>query len=207
MAKGLKERIKDIADTAFAALAGPASGYYRGLRLIMDKALSRLAEAELEIPEPQWIVNDLGELGVRVGNRFFLYKGDNLEYGGDDDDVQDGIVMHSDGTPMKYRIVGKREFGEVCYPIKWVREERNQAPYTEELTFIPGLSWGKPEDGEWRPLPGVDASSRDSIAAVLNEKEIDDIYSETNGRILDTHDREYVHRFARGIEKRIREKI
>jgi len=97
------------------------------------------------VPEPVWIVNDLGELGVKVGERFFfLYKGDNIEY----EDVK-----HGDGTQMRYRIVGKREFGEVCWPLSWLKAGRSEARYTVNLTYIPGLSWGKPEDGEWRDLP------------------------------------------------------
>lgn len=105
--------------------------------------------------EPEWIVNDLGELGVRVGSRFFfLYKGDNIEYGTDGiSDSRDGVALHDDGTPMHYRIVGKREFGETCWPLQWVVRGHSERRYTEPLTFIPGLSWGKPEDGEWKPLP------------------------------------------------------
>ena len=105
--------------------------------------------------EPQWIVNDLGELGVKVGPRFFfLYKGDNIEYGTDEiGDSRDGVALHDDGTPMHYRIVGKREFGETCWPLQWVVRGHSEGRYTEPLTFIPGLSWGKPEDGEWKPLP------------------------------------------------------
>lgn len=58
-----------------------------------------------------WVVNDIGELGVHVNGRYlFLYKGRSLEY-------QD--PKHDDGTPMKVRPVGKREFGEVCHPRNW----------------------------------------------------------------------------------------
>jgi hypothetical protein len=65
--------------------------------------------------KPVWIINDLGELGVKIEERcFFLYKGDNLEY-------ESG--KHDDGTPMMYRIVGKREFGEVCRPIDWYEKD------------------------------------------------------------------------------------
>lgn len=100
--------------------------------------------------EPQWIVNDLGELGVMVeGRAFFLYKGDNIEYNG----------LHDDGTPMMYRMVGKREFGETCHPVIHLKVEngiiydRTPYPYREELVYTPGLSFGNPEDGAWKPLP------------------------------------------------------
>jgi len=95
----------------------------------------------------KWIVNDLGELGVQIGGRcFFIYKGDSLEY-------PEG--KHDDGTPMLYRIVGKAEFGETCWPMKWIRAGQREDRYTQELAYIPGLSFGKPEDGDWRELPVV----------------------------------------------------
>lgn len=88
----------------------------------------------------QWIVNDSAELGVMLGGRcFFLYKGGSLEY-------SDGT--HDDGSPMLIRPVGKREFGECCHPLNWKGGER----YTENLVYTPGLSFGKPEDGNWRPI-------------------------------------------------------
>ena len=92
-----------------------------------------------------WIVNDLGELGVQIGEQcFFLYKGMSIEY----DNAE-----HDDGTPMQYRMVGKREFGETCWPLKWVKAGRSEDRYTDELVYHPGLSFGKPEDGDWKPLP------------------------------------------------------
>jgi hypothetical protein len=107
--------------------------------------------------EPVWIVNDMGELGVKVGERFFfLYKGGNIEYGKSTSNVRNGITLHDDGTPMKYRIVGKREFGETCHPLKFTRQNRSAPyPYTDELVYTPGLSLGKPEDGAWRELPAA----------------------------------------------------
>jgi hypothetical protein len=105
--------------------------------------------------EPTWVVNDMGELGVKVGSRFFfLYKGGNIEYGACDNS-KEGIALHDDGTPMQYRIVGKREFGEVCHPLRWILERRSESRYTETLVFHPGLSFGKPEDGDWKPLPAA----------------------------------------------------
>jgi hypothetical protein len=95
--------------------------------------------------EPAWIVNDLGELGVMVdGRAYFLYKGENIVY---------ETGRHDDGTPMLYRMVGKREFGEVCYPAAFYRPGfRIPDRYTQELVYTPGLSFGKPEDSEWKPL-------------------------------------------------------
>lgn len=96
--------------------------------------------------KPKWIVNDLGELGVEIlGRCFFLYKGENIEY-------EDGL--HDDGSPMLYRPVGKREFGETCKPdIYWTKGYSCEGRYTEELVHIPGLSYYLPEYGRWRPLP------------------------------------------------------
>ncbi|MCO1461179.1 hypothetical protein L0Y93_06025 [Burkholderia multivorans] len=109
---------------------------------------------EVTDTEPQWIVNDLGELGVKVGGRFFfLYKGDNIEYGASSS--RDGIALHDDGSPMQYRIVGKREFGETCLPVKWVLQGRSEDRYHEKLVYHPGLSFGKPEDGDWKLLPAA----------------------------------------------------
>jgi len=96
-----------------------------------------------------WVVNDLGELGVQINGRcFFLYKGDSIEY---------GTGTHDDGTDMLFRPVGKREFGETQWPMKWIERGRREERYTEPLVYIEGLSDGKPEDGAWRPLPKVRA--------------------------------------------------
>lgn len=63
--------------------------------------------------EPEWIVNSLGELGVKIGSRFFfLYKGENIEY----------TTIEEGEEPIKFRKVLKREFGEVCIPEKFVAE-------------------------------------------------------------------------------------
>jgi len=121
-------------------------------------ALSQPAQ-EGEWAEPVWIVNDLGELGVKANGRFFfLYKGDNLEYH-TVSEVKNGVVMHGDHDPMQYRIVGKREFGEVCHPVTQLRvvngyiHDMTPRRYTQELVYTPGLSDGSPNDGLWRDLP------------------------------------------------------
>ncbi len=111
----------------------------------------------MEPADVKWIVNDSGELGVKVGGRcFFLYKGESLEYSGDD-----GVCLHDDGTPMLYRPVGKREFGETCWPLSWALHGRSGVRYEVELSHDPELSTGKPEDGRWRLLScpvGIDAT-------------------------------------------------
>lgn len=118
------------------------------------------AVSALAAPEPRWIVNDLGELGVEVGGRFFfLYKGDNIEYGTYQSESRGGIALHDDGTPRRYRIVGKREFGETQWPDSWLRRGYRDRLYTVELVFDPVLSFGKPEDGEWRDLPAGPAKT------------------------------------------------
>lgn len=127
-----------------------------------QRAFAARIEAELVARlAPTWIVNDLGELGVELGGRFFfLYKGDNLEYGADGY-AQDGVALHEDGTPMQYRMVGKREFGETCLPEAWIRRGFREDRYTVKLAYTPGLSFGKPEDGDWKPLPAARSGSEE----------------------------------------------
>lgn len=53
----------------------------------------------LRSTDVEWIVNDRGELGVKIGQQFFfLYKGHSF--------------MYSLGGSRQYRHVGEREFGE-----------------------------------------------------------------------------------------------
>lgn len=92
--------------------------------------------------EPEWIINDLGELGVKIGNRcFFLYKGRNIEY---------------EAGSHRYRKVGKREFGETCKPDAYFSKgyaTSESGLYTEPVMFYEGLSVGNPADYEWKELP------------------------------------------------------
>lgn len=80
----------------------------------------------------EWVVNSIGELGVKVGDEHhFLYKGQSLVYREGSDD---------DGLKLFVRPVYKREFGEVCHPPN-VTLDNSAMPY----------SFGNPED--WIPLP------------------------------------------------------
>jgi hypothetical protein len=105
----------------------------------------------IEQHEPLWIVNDLGELGVKIGERFFfLYKGENIEYGSDG---KGPVALHDDGTPMKYRLVGKREFGETCQPVAFtIKGVCVPVPYKEELAPSP-YDWERPTEADWQLLP------------------------------------------------------
>ena len=50
-----------------------------------------------------WIVNDLGELGIKIfDNCIFMYKGELFQY----------TENPHPEKPFKYRTVNKREFGE-----------------------------------------------------------------------------------------------
>ncbi|MDK8188432.1 MULTISPECIES: hypothetical protein [Sphingomonas] len=73
-----------------------------------EDAMDQYEQAE----KVQWIVNDIAELGVLVdGVAYFLYKGHSLIYA--------DPVHEETGKPMRYRLVGKREFGECAHPINY----------------------------------------------------------------------------------------
>jgi hypothetical protein len=60
-------------------------------------------------------------------------------------------------------MVGKREFGETCKPDAYYQKGYSKTGrYTEDLVFHQGLSFGKPEDGAWKPLPSKEAQNRES---------------------------------------------
>jgi hypothetical protein len=103
-----------------------------------DKQAARASSVASMAQEPEWVVNSIAELGVKIGNRFFwMYKGRSLEYkrGIDEDD----------GTPLLWRPIGKREFGECCHPVNYADPEK----------------WGTVDihDGnEWFPVPNARAA-------------------------------------------------
>lgn len=65
-----------------------------------------MTSLNLQSKDVEWVVNSEGELGVKIGQQFFfLYKGHSLQY---------RKAEHDDGSPMMWRPVEKREFGESC---------------------------------------------------------------------------------------------
>lgn len=112
----------------------------------------------LSADQVEWVVNDLAELGVKIGNGFFfLYKGESLVYGSDSEpathEAGDDEVGYSAGDRMKWRPVKKREFGECCHPI-------NHADYSE----IGKVSLDDSED--WQDLPCLAQPDPDRLLAL-----------------------------------------
>lgn len=131
----------------------PRGLYYRVEDVQASLATTSTAPAPLAEDDVEWVVNDMGELGVRVRGRcFFCYKGESLVY-------KDGL--RSDGTPILHRNIGKREFGETVWPLAWVQRGRREDRYTLELVYTPGLSFGPPNDRaySWLPLPADQPSA------------------------------------------------
>lgn len=73
--------------------------------------MTTLQQPVLFPEDVEWIVNDYGELGVKIqGQCFFLYRGKSFEY---------GDAKHPDDSPIRYRKVGQLEFGEGPRPDGW----------------------------------------------------------------------------------------
>lgn len=77
----------------------------------------------LKANQVEWVVNNIAELGVKIGDQFFfLYKGHSLVYGDDKESQAAGVCLNSDTDPPtrhKWRPVFKREFGECAHPINY----------------------------------------------------------------------------------------
>lgn len=91
----------------------------------------------------EWIVNDNGELGVSVGGRqFFLYKGESICY---------TKGTHDDGSPVFYRAVQKREFGECCRPVEIQAIRSTNNPFDMSKTgWYRDEMWYLDEEEDWK---------------------------------------------------------
>ncbi|MCA9366982.1 hypothetical protein KC887_01810 [Candidatus Kaiserbacteria bacterium] len=102
----------------------------------------------LPAEEVRWVVNNLGELGVRVGDTsYYLYKGESIIY----------TQPNDDGTTMMERSVLKREFGEVCRPHGWA-DELGYGSYTTNY-----------DSSDWRQITGGDPVWYAPIGRVTGE--------------------------------------
>ena len=73
-----------------------------------------MTKRNLRSKSVEWVVNDLAELGIKIGNQFFwLYKGRSL--------------INKSGGAKKWRYVGKREFGECCHPWDMIKKQSGEA--------------------------------------------------------------------------------
>lgn len=112
----------------------------------VSKLVRGVDQRKLSEDDVEWVVNDIAELGVKIGDQFFfLYKGRSLVYdpenGHEEDDPR---VGYEEGDRMKWRYVFKREFGECCHPI-------NHADYSKIGTVSLSV-------GEWHDLPPLPAA-------------------------------------------------
>ena len=129
------------------------------LHLVIDRLHGDWVEAEnkyhakltedlyLEPENVEWIVNNLGELGVKVGeNYFFCYKGRSIRYDADDiegpSDDEEGI------HPLKWRPVYKREFGECIHPPPKTKHSYDRGEYDP---MMGRYDFGPAE--HWKPIP------------------------------------------------------
>lgn len=114
----------------------------------------------LQPEDVRWVVNSKGELGVEVhGQVLFCYKGRSLSYADDPE--------NDDGSPILYREIGKREFGETVWPLSWHIAGRSEDHYAVETVYTPGLSFGEPDNPayKWKPLPTSASASGPRSAA------------------------------------------
>lgn len=86
----------------------------------------------LDASQVEWVVNSLAELGVKIGNQFFwLYKGKSLVYKDEPGE-----------TPLMWRPVRKREFGEVCTPVNYSDLQRCRTPHViGTVSTLDGDEW------------------------------------------------------------------
>lgn len=116
------------------------------------------------LDKPVWIINNYGDLGVLANGRpYFLYKGNAMQYSG----PVDG------NTPMRYRRVKKREFGETCKPFQCV---------ANNIDFV-----FDPEDEdmeEWYDMPVANAVNHKAdcpLACIPSpQKFMFDVYADGN---------------------------
>lgn len=102
------------------------------------KWLRNIFRKQLTEDDVEWVVNDLAELGVKIGDQFFfMYKGMSYKGG------------------SKWRYVFKREFGETCHP--WIAIEKRMFGDVENKRGVrlpdTYIGFQGEEQSEWKALP------------------------------------------------------
>ncbi len=143
----IEDRLRLIAErgmtnSAKYLLLGDAN-YLTDLRFTLDALKSAPPGTPADQWRPlhanqvEWVVNDIAELGVKIGNQFFFcYKGRSLVY---DSPFHEDDPLPA-GTSMRWRHVFKREFGECVHPIN-----------RDDPRMIGTVSLD--DSDEWQPLP------------------------------------------------------
>ena len=127
--------------------------HVNALQTELDRLERVGSEGVVEADDVKWIVNNYAELGVEVyGKQFFLYKGYSLVY---------WDAETHDGTPMRYREVLKREFGECQHP-----EGVNPSGASD---YTVGDGW-KDIPKRKRPAPKTRERTREEKIALIIEK-------------------------------------
>jgi hypothetical protein len=97
----------------------------------------------LQENEVQWVVNNLGEIGVKIEDRiFFCYKGESFLYRSEETHISDNASVR-----LRWRTVGKRELGETLMPpaIEGGQSPEEYFKSEHKVAFI----------GEWQDFPKV----------------------------------------------------
>ena len=132
--------------------------------------------AKLKCDDVEWVVNDNAELGVKIGDQlFFMYKGRSLEY-------EEG--KHDDGTPIKYRPIGKREFGECCHPWNAIELKQYGNIYNPRSIRLPDsyIGFHGEDETDWKEIPVVAEAATQSYW-VLECKEVDLYFGTSCGKL------------------------
>lgn len=139
----------EVFDTLREAKAAAEADYRnRILSALLPKATAPVVSEPLEV---EWVVNEIAELGVKIGDQFFFcYKGYSLTY--TNDDGGPFVMMEGSTEPMHWRPVFKREFGECVHPINYV-----------DPTKIGTVSLD--DSDNWVPLPAAKEINAPLIAS------------------------------------------
>lgn len=100
------------------------------------------------VNDVNWVVNDLGELGVEIhGAYFFMYKGRSLQYG--TYQSRNGMATHDDETEMRVRPIDGWEYGETVWPTAWISRGYRDARYLGAHRHQRQLG----DSVSWKPIP------------------------------------------------------